>query len=327
MLVTKRIFPNFLKSLSFLLLIGLFAGLSACVNTDEGFSNQAEIDDGLIQQHLTDNNITAEKSANGYYYRVIAENPQGQDIQAGDIVSIYYDLSLLDGTLLEKIERGSDPPAHILHGQGLVIPQGIDFALTEMKSGEKYEFFLPSQFAYNSYFYKQLIPQFALVRMVIEVDAIVSEAGQKSYEDGLINAYINDQDLTDVQPKEDGLYYQLLTTGEGELAQSLQRITVHYTGKLLDGTVFDTSVGKTPFDFVLGQNTVIQGWEKGLLLMKKGETARLIIPSHLAYGPNLFVVPQVIGEDLVNTQNVAPYPFDIPPYSPLVFDVEVLEIE
>lgn len=72
--------------------------------------------------------------------------------------------------------------------------------------------------------------------------------------------------------------------GTGSGAQLGDTLTVNYTGKLEDGTVFDTSVGKRPIQFVLGAGQVIPGWDQGLLGMKAGGKRLLVIPPDLAYG-------------------------------------------
>ena len=74
------------------------------------------------------------------------------------------------------------------------------------------------------------------------------------------------------------------TQGTGDGAQLGDTLTVNYTGKLQDGTVFDTSVGKRPIQFVLGAGQVIPGWDQGLQGMKAGGKRLLVIPPDLAYG-------------------------------------------
>src|SRR4051794_23086596 len=74
--------------------------------------------------------------------------------------------------------------------------------------------------------------------------------------------------------------------GTGATATAGDLVTVNYTGKLANGTVFDTSVGKTPFQFTLGAQQVIAGWDQGVAGMKVGGKRVLIIPPSLAYGPN-----------------------------------------
>lgn len=76
-----------------------------------------------------------------------------------------------------------------------------------------------------------------------------------------------------------------ITIGEGEKAVAGKLISVHYTGTLLDGTKFDSSLDRgQPFQFVLGTGQVIQGWDQGFDGMKIGGKRKLIIPSSLAYG-------------------------------------------
>jgi alpha-tubulin suppressor-like RCC1 family protein len=104
--------------------------------------------------------------------------------------------------------------------------------------------------------------------------------------------------------------FSMTTTapGSGAGAKNGNRLRVHYVGTLLTGTQFDSSRDRgQPFEFVLGRGTVIKGWEQGLLGMKVGERRKLVIPSSMAYGPQ--------GRP------------GIPPYSTLVFDVELLAIE
>lgn len=72
---------------------------------------------------------------------------------------------------------------------------------------------------------------------------------------------------------------------EAKVAQNGNRVTVHYTGWLENGTKFDSSVDRNqPFQFILGAGQVIKGWDEGVAGMKVGETRRLVIPAHLGYG-------------------------------------------
>jgi FKBP-type peptidyl-prolyl cis-trans isomerase FklB len=111
----------------------------------------------------------------------------------------------------------------------------------------------------------------------------------------------------EVTTLESGLQYEILQEGDGPIPADTNRVTVHYTGKLLDGTVFDSSVERgQPATF--GVTQVIKGWVEALQLMPKGSKWRLFIPYDLAYGE------RGAGQK-------------IPPYSMLIFDVELLEIE
>ena len=105
-----------------------------------------------------------------------------------------------------------------------------------------------------------------------------------------------------------GLQYKVLQAGIGPVAKAGDTVTVNYTGWLTDGTKFDSSIGKQPFQFTLGQGHVIPGWDQGVAGMQVGEKRKLIIPPDLGYGAN--------GAGGV-----------IPPNATLVFEVELLKIQ
>lgn len=107
---------------------------------------------------------------------------------------------------------------------------------------------------------------------------------------------------------ESGLQYVKLVDGDGAQPQKGQKVVVHYTGTLEDGTQFDSSRDRNrPFDFTLGVGQVIKGWDEGVGLMRVGDRWKLIIPSELGYGAR--------GAGGV-----------IPPNATLIFDVELLRI-
>lgn len=83
-------------------------------------------------------------------------------------------------------------------------------------------------------------------------------------------------------------------------------VRVHYTGKLEDGTVFDTSVGESPVEFTLGQNSVIPGFEQALLGMSPGESKTEKIPSELAYGPYLDELTVEVDRNIFQAQEITP---------------------
>ncbi|WP_210252077.1 FKBP-type peptidyl-prolyl cis-trans isomerase [Rhodoplanes serenus] len=106
----------------------------------------------------------------------------------------------------------------------------------------------------------------------------------------------------------DGLASQDIKVGTGPEARTGQRLRVHYTGKLTNGTTFDSSVGRAPFTFTLGGGQVIKGWDQGVAGMRVGGKRRLVIPPELGYGAR--------GA-----------PPQIPPNSTLVFEIDLLGIE
>jgi peptidylprolyl isomerase len=105
-----------------------------------------------------------------------------------------------------------------------------------------------------------------------------------------------------------GLKYRDVVVGKGAQPKTGDTVVVNYTGRFTTGKVFDSSVGKKPFEFALGQGQVIKGWDEGVGLMHVGGKRQLTIPPDLAYGAR-------------------GYPGAIPPDSTLTFDVELLKIK
>jgi FKBP-type peptidyl-prolyl cis-trans isomerase len=93
--------------------------------------------------------------------------------------------------------------------------------------------------------------------------------------------------LSQMKRTSSGLYYQDIVVGSGKAAAKDSTVKVYYTGSLTSGHVFDTNVNKTPFSFVIGQGTVIKGWDEGFLAgdpMRVNGRRRFVIPPELGYG-------------------------------------------
>lgn len=108
---------------------------------------------------------------------------------------------------------------------------------------------------------------------------------------------------------ESGLRYKMIQKGNGKKAENGKTVSVHYTGQLEDGKVFDSSYPrKKPIEFPLGRGNVIEGWDEGIALLQVGDKARFVIPSHLGYGAR--------GAGGA-----------IPPNATLIFDVELMDVK
>tara|TARA_Y100000591_G_scaffold308366_1_gene308618 strand:+ start:714 stop:1052 length:339 start_codon:yes stop_codon:yes gene_type:complete len=109
---------------------------------------------------------------------------------------------------------------------------------------------------------------------------------------------------------DNGLIIENMEIGDGTEAQDYNKVVVNYTGKLEDGSIFDSSLnpGREPFTFTLGVGSVIKGWDIGVKGMKVGGRRRLTVPPELGYGDK--------GAGSV-----------IPPRATLIFDVDLLEVE
>lgn len=141
------------------------------------------------------------------------------------------------------------------------------------------------------------------------VQAYFAELQAKKSEESLAaeaNFFAENTTKEGVITLESGLQYEIITPAEGDKPSATDQVKCHYEGTLLDGTLFDSSVKRgEPATF--GVNQVIPGWVEALQLMAPGAKWKLYIPSSLAYGP------QGAGDI-------------IPPNSPLIFEVELIEI-
>lgn len=175
--------------------------------------------------------------------------------------------------------------------------KGSEEGIVGMKAGGQRAIVIPSNLAYGPQGMGPIPPNTS-IRVLVELVS-TKEA---------VTAKMWDVDSTLFKTTASGLKYAIINEGEGELVAKEKQVTVHYSGFLLDGTKFDSSVERDePFTFVAGVGQVIPGWDEGVQLMKKGSKARFIIPSNLAYG----------DRDLGK----------IPPNSALIFDVELLDIK
>ncbi len=142
--------------------------------------------------------------------------------------------------------------------------------------------------------------------MMGKMEAKAKVAGEKNIKDG--EAFLADNAKKEgVKTTASGLQYKVLKTGKGKTPKATDTVKTHYHGRLIDGTVFDSSVDRgEPVSFPVNQ--VIPGWTEALQLMKEGDKWQLYIPSKLAYGER-----GAGGK--------------IGPNSTLIFDVELISIE
>lgn len=110
-----------------------------------------------------------------------------------------------------------------------------------------------------------------------------------------------------------GLKYVQVRAGEGGRPKGGDKLKVAYTGKLMDGKIFDAAKSSKPYKFTLYNKEVIPGWDEGFALMSKGEKGVLIIPASLAYGKGGVKDPEDEGK------------YIIPPGATLLFEVELID--
>lgn len=198
----------------------------------------------------------------------------GESPAVTDLVTVHYTGTLDNGTVFDASRNHGGPASFPLNR----VIKGWTEGVSTMKVGGVRKLVIPPDLAYGAQGAGNgAIPPNATLTFIVELLEVPRVK------------------IEDTQP------------GNGPAAKSGDLITVNYTGKLEDGTVFDSSVGKQPFQFTLGAGQVIPGWDQGLLGLKVGGKRTLTIPPSLAYGEQ--------GAGGV-----------IPPNATLIFDVELISI-
>lgn len=257
------------------------------------------------------------KDKEGFYYKFHVLNKKEPQPQMGDVVEMTYTLRTSDSLLYDN-EPLTDMIVESL------FPGDIYAAIQTMHLGDSVTFILdgesffkyfmgrPWEFANNDLYFdlklNNIIPK-------EEYEQIRAEQRQKyeiwleecrAVEDSLITDYITKHKATRT---DNGLYFISKKPGKGKEIKFGAKVKVHYTGMFIDGTVFDSSVNRgEPIEISVGQGGVISGWENALMMMRGGDKATILIPSESAYG----------GEGYRNF---------IPPYTPLIFEMEIVSVE
>ncbi|NVO18273.1 MAG: FKBP-type peptidyl-prolyl cis-trans isomerase [Bacteroidetes bacterium] len=285
---------------------------------------------GKMQKFISSKGITTPPTETGVYY--LEEKPgAGRLIQKGDIVKMDFTvLTIEEKKVFSTLDRKQ--PISFEFGQPFDT-KGLDEGIGKMKKGTKARIVVPSAVGFGERGRKdmngnEIIAPYSPVIYDVEIVDIQTKAQHEkevadkaakdkaeakvaeAKEPGLIQSYMKDKNIS-ARPSASGLYYIEKVKGKGPHAAKGKTVSVHYTGHLLDGTVFDTSLKGNPakpYEFVLGAGQVIQGWDEGIALMNEGGKATLIVPSKLGYGSN--------GSGSV-----------IKPFSPLVFDVELVKVK
>jgi FKBP-type peptidyl-prolyl cis-trans isomerase len=301
--------------------------LSACLETEESeFEKQVSLEESIIEDHLQRNGLTATRDNSGIYYQVISANPEGQAVEADDVVFVKYWMSSLAGAHIDSLDTSLNPDTAVVfqHSNAALYPQGINQGIRLMNEGERFRLYLPSYLAFGAFSYKTLLPAESILVTDIEVTEVTNREVILQKEEAQFQDYIEEQALDGVEKQANGIYYQLMQAGEGKEAKAGNTVKLHYKGYYLDGEVFDETKSDQPAEVYLGSSSqrLIEGFEEALKLMKEGEKARIMVPSDMAYGSGIQVIPSRVRSEFLKAMNLR----DIEPFQPMIFEIEVLEI-
>jgi FKBP-type peptidyl-prolyl cis-trans isomerase FkpA len=265
----------------------------------------------------------------GLHYKFFKHNEDAKQVELGSGIYFSYIISTYpkDSVIVDSKKVSQDGSGFTRFSIQAVSFKGGSFedGLLMMHEGDSASFIIPADsffirtmgmnelpagitsgsFLKGSFFVKEVKSKAEVEenqkKQMAEKEAMMREMQAKESTDR--EKYLADNKIS-AKPSESGLIYIETKKGSGKKPLATDIVKVHYTGKLLDGTVFDSSVERgQPVEFPLNQ--VIPGWTEGLQLMGIGGKATLVIPSNIAYG---------MGQG------------PIPPFSTLVFDVELLDI-
>ena len=291
-----------------LLLLATGSLLTSSCKKDDAVPDYAAQDDATIKKYLTDNSITnAQKQQSGLYVIPVVTNPTAATPKSGEVVSVLFTGTLLNGTAIYSTSQNDNMPISFVSQQNQIIP-GFDEGVSLMHKGDKAVLLMPSGLAFGTTGSGTAVPANTVVRYEVElVDINPSFAVP---DDNLFQRYLTKNSITTAQKRTSGVYFiPTLTNAAGAQATSGTTVSVLYTGKLLNGNVFDATSQRNnqPFTFIVGSGATISGFNEGVSLMRKGEKATILIPSAQAYGAR--------GNS------------SIAPNTPLVFDIEVVDVK
>lgn len=259
---------------------------------------------------------TYKTTDSGLKYNMLVD-ADGRKVKMDDFLTLnmLYTATKNDSVLFNTF--GNPKPLNFKF-QPTLFNGAINDGLLMMSAGDSAHFIVKAETVY-----KDQLPDFLSaeddLKYVIKMEKISSAeeqqkeaqsaaAAQIAKEGTAISDYISKNNLK-AEQTESGLYYIIDKPGSGGFPEAGKKVKVHYTGTLLDGSKFDSSVGRgKPFEFPLGQGRVIKGWDEGIPKFQKGGSGKLIIPSALGYG-NRSQGPK------------------IPANSTLVFEIELIDFE
>lgn len=266
--------------------------LSSClgkyVETDlDALAKNEEI---KIVEYGQTNSLTLTKNAStGIYYNISKTNSAGLAVSSAYDLLLAYSLKTIDG---KEIIKADSAMFNFYTSQAF---DGFKYALLLLKEGEKGTFLIPS---YQAYYESPPagVEKYAVIVAEIELLDLLSE-------DDKINNYVKKKSITVTEKTNTGLrFIRTSATTTNDSLKTGDNVSVKYNGMFLSETSFDSG----SFSVVIGSNSTIAGFSEGISKLKKGEKAKIILPSTIGYGSK--------GSG------------SIPPFTPLIFDIEILTV-
>jgi len=272
------------------------AGLSGCTKT---YPTIAEVDAQAVTNYIQSNNLTVQQyGQTGIYYQV-TQVGTGPNIDYSIQIPLIYTIKTLDGTYASIDTFNNRYGGYF----GYFKPDSLREVIknTLIKQGGTIRVIVPSRFAFGKAG-SGSVPGNSSVDFTVTALTATKLA---EYDDFTILQHMQANNLTGFTKAAEGYYYKIIDPGSGtENITVSSAISVEYTGKTLNGTIFDKTTAGSPATFSLG--STVEGWRLALPLLKKGGTMQIILPSALGYG-------------LSGSQSIAPF-------SCMFFDINVTDV-
>lgn len=270
--------------------------LSACLKDDAqpDPAQRAVENENQIKEYAARQNLAVQRTSDGLYYVITSRGTGTRKAQVGEQVTFTYTLSRLDGVKIDSMI--SKPDAFPIGAQLRV--GGLEAGLALLSEGDKAVFLVPYFLGYGNLNF-DVLPAYSAIRYDVQLLKIRNEEEQ-------IDDYIAAKNLGKAEKTASGLRFIRTQAGTGNAPEAAQTVQVTYTGSLLNDVQFDSGT----FEFALGKNAVVKGFEEGIARMRVGEKATLIFPSTIAYGKE-------------GVYDRARNLYTIPPFSVLKFEVEL----
>jgi FKBP-type peptidyl-prolyl cis-trans isomerase len=296
-------------------MMALMGAFLSCQEDDD--SELIALEDRVFNAYLENNDIAVEPTESGLYY-VPLEEGDGLSPLKDNWVLINYDLYLLDGEQLVFTTDKEKAIEYNIHDQRVVYGpskiqignnlQGLDEGLKLMNEGGEAQLLFKSDLGYGRQgagvigSYKSLIVEIELLKVI---------ENPIEYENERAQNYLTENSFSEFDSTASGLVYIEMVEGTGDSAQTNSNVTINVKGYLVDGRKF---LDEDVFRFQLGQYdyAVTEGLSEGVSYMKEGGKSKLVVPYYLGYGEG--------GKSYFEGKAKVP----IPPYSTLIYDVELL---
>ncbi len=266
--------------------------LSSCLGkyVENDLDALAKNEEIKIVEYGQTNSLTLTKNAStGIYYNISKTNSAGLAVSSAYDLLLAYSLKTIDG---KEIIKADSAMFNFYTSQAF---DGFKYALLLLKEGEKGTFLIPS---YQAYYESPPagVEKYAVIVAEIELLDLLSE-------DDKINNYVKKKSITITEKTNTGLrFIRTSATTTNDSLKTGDNVSVKYNGMFLSETSFDSGT----FGVVIGSNSTIAGFSEGISKLKKGEKARIILPSNIGYGSK--------GSG------------SIPPFTPLIFDIQILTV-